>query len=215
MGKCQGTVWIQFVVDIGKLIIMETSFFYFLQKNVALIFSCFSFFFQIVALCPAASHLILPAIYFCSTFGCARGAKQDTVNTYLADACSNGAKIITGASVEKIFHQKVHSSEQAESHGRHRKTVGVIMCSGPSYCPLRIGIAAPVVVSCAGSLHTPALLLRSGITGGGHVGGNLRLHPCTCVVGVFPPDVHVQPYLGEGGAGVAGFSGANADGSIR
>ena len=107
------------------------------------------------------------------------------------------------------------SEQQTESNGRPRKAVGVIVFSGPSYCPLRIGISAPVVVSCAGSLHTPALMIRSGITGNGNVGGNLRLHPCTCVVGVFPPEVDVKAYLGEERNGAVGFSGANAEGTIR
>jgi long-chain-alcohol oxidase len=42
------------------------------------------------------------------------------------------------------------------------------------------------VVSAAGALHTPALLLRSGVTVGGNVGANLRLHPATVVTAVFP-----------------------------
>ena len=41
-------------------------------------------------------------------------------------------------------------------------------------------------VCSAGSLHTPALLLRSGITARGNVGKNLRLHPATCITGVIP-----------------------------
>ena len=44
----------------------------------------------------------------------------------------------------------------------------------------RIVINAPQVVAAAGSLETPALLLRSGI-GGPAVGADLRLHPATLV----------------------------------
>lgn len=52
--------------------------------------------------------------------------------------------------------------------------------------PWRVLVRAPTVFSCAGSLHTPALLLRSGIRGRGNVGRHLRLHPATMVTGYFP-----------------------------
>ncbi len=38
-------------------------------------------------------HYMLAA---CSGFGCARGYKQDTLNTYLSDACQQGCQILTG-----------------------------------------------------------------------------------------------------------------------
>ncbi len=47
--------------------------------------------------------------------------------------------------------------------------------------------ARPRVVVAAGSLESPALLLRSGI-GGPAVGENLRLHPCTAVFGSYGED---------------------------
>lgn len=56
----------------------------------------------------------------------------------------------------------------------------------PIHPTARPAAQAPVVVSACGSIHTPALLLRSGIKCQGNVGANLRLHPATCVVGVFP-----------------------------
>lgn len=59
--------------------------------------------------------------------------------------------------------------------------------------PALPGLQASTVVSSAGTIHSPALLLRSGISCGGAVGTNLRLHPCTCVVGVFPPGHRQQP----------------------
>lgn len=49
----------------------------------------------------------------------------------------------------------------------------------------RIIIRAPLVVSSAGSIQSPALLLRSGITVNDNVGRNLRLHPGTIICGVF------------------------------
>lgn len=45
---------------------------------------------------------------------------------------------------------------------------------------------AKVVVSAAGALHTPALLLRSQISHKGMVGQHLTLHPVLGCGGVFP-----------------------------
>ena len=50
----------------------------------------------------------------------------------------------------------------------------------------RIVVRARVVVSAAGALHTPALLLRSGLSHRGMVGQGLTLHPVLGVGGVFP-----------------------------
>ena len=51
----------------------------------------------------------------------------------------------------------------------------------------RVVVRAPQVVVAAGSLESPALLLRSGI-GGPAVGLNLRIHPCTALFGVYHED---------------------------
>lgn len=48
-------------------------------------------------------------------------------------------------------------------------------------------IHTPLVIASCGSLQTPALLLRSGITVGGNVGKHLRLHPAVGMVGLFQP----------------------------
>jgi hypothetical protein len=52
--------------------------------------------------------------------------------------------------------------------------------------PLCIFFKGRAVVASAGALHTPALLLRSGIKGQGNTGRHLRLHPATVAVGFFP-----------------------------
>ena len=53
----------------------------------------------------------------------------------------------------------------------------------------KVIIKAKIVVSAAGALHTPALLLRSklaGRGGSGQVGAYLALHPVLGAGGVFP-----------------------------
>jgi choline dehydrogenase-like flavoprotein len=47
-----------------------------------------------------------------------------------------------------------------------------------------IRVSAKIVVVAAGSIHTPALLIRSGLTNR-HIGANLHLHPTTAVCGEF------------------------------
>lgn len=50
----------------------------------------------------------------------------------------------------------------------------------------RLLLRCSTAVAAGGALHTPALLLRSGLTVGGNVGANLRMHPATVVTAEFP-----------------------------
>jgi long-chain-alcohol oxidase len=74
---------------------------------------------------------------------------------------------------------------------RSRKVTGVLAAVSSSPTgqttskTLQLVIHAPIVVSSCGAIHTPALLLRSGVTVGGNVGANLRLHPATGITGTF------------------------------
>ncbi len=89
--------------------------------------------------------------------------------------------------------QKLQPTDADVSPGRERVARGVtghLMSGGaPGATPLRLSVNARIVVSSAGALHTPALLLRSGISVGGTVGANLRMHPVTSALGVFPEEV--------------------------
>jgi long-chain-alcohol oxidase len=49
----------------------------------------------------------------------------------------------------------------------------------------KIVVKAPLVIAACGSIHDPALLLRSGIKHNGQVGKHLHLHPATAVMGIF------------------------------
>ena len=70
---------------------------------------------------------------------------------------------------------------------RKRQAVGVsaLTCATAGGRQFRLIIRAKCVVSSAGSLHTPALLLRSKITCRGNVGRHLHLHPATAVFGLY------------------------------
>jgi choline dehydrogenase-like flavoprotein len=99
-------------------------------------------------------------------FGCPTSAKQHTGITYIPRAERAGARIVTGARVERVL------------VGDRRATgVRAQMASGA-----RVEVSSPTVILAAGTIHTPLLLARSGIGGGsGQLGRNLSLHPATAV----------------------------------
>jgi long-chain-alcohol oxidase len=123
-------------------------------------------------------------------FGCGRGEKQDAVVTYLADACGSkvGAKIVTGVMADVV--EVVENVQDEKDTKKKKRATGVVVKTTTS--GIRIIFKSPIVISSAGAIHTPALLLRSKITvdvGGVQViGGNLRLHPCTVIIAKFDND---------------------------
>ena len=117
---------------------------------------------------------------FCN-FGCPFGAKQSTLKTYLQDAYDSGAKILVQANVERILQ-------------RDGKVTGaMVTVQDENGDPKVITIQAKVVVVSAGTIHTPAILLRSGLRNP-NIGANLHLHPTTAVSGLF--EERVDPWVG-------------------
>lgn len=80
------------------------------------------------------------------------------------------------------------SSNHAEpaGHPRKQQAKGVVAYLGSGPSRVKCVFKAPLVVASAGSIHSPALLLRSGITVNGNVGKHLRLHPAGSSIHVFP-----------------------------
>lgn len=108
--------------------------------------------------------------------GCARGAKQSTARTYLQDAAQHGAQFLVNAHVEKVLIENGRAAGvQVQAAGR------------------ALNIRARASVLAAGSLHSPAVLLRSGLTNP-NIGTNLRLHPTVPVFGDYE-DV-IEPWRG-------------------
>ena len=107
---------------------------------------------------------------FCG-FGCRIGAKQSTMRTWLEDAAAAGARMIVDTDVRKV---NIVDGRAAGVEG---------LSNGYS---LRVDARKAVIVA-GGSIETPALLLRSGLSG--EVGKNLRLHPGTGVFAKFDEDV--------------------------
>lgn len=109
--------------------------------------------------------------------GCRVGAKQSTVKTWLADASAAGARLVVRTKVERVI------VEGGAARGVQARTV-----EGHA-----LTVKARAVIAACGAIHTPALLLRSGLQNA-NVGKHLRLHPATAVFGVF--DEELRPWEG-------------------
>jgi choline dehydrogenase-like flavoprotein len=103
---------------------------------------------------------------YCS-FGCRFGAKQGVLKTYLQDAVDRGAQVVVHCHVDRVTVQHgVATGVEATVNG-HRLT-----------------IRSKIVVVAAGSIHTPAVLKRSGLVNP-NIGRHLHLHPVGVVFGIY------------------------------
>ena len=119
-------------------------------------------------------------------FGCPAGAKRSVDVAYLPAAIAHGARVVSDALVERVLVE----------HGRAAGVEGRILggeAGAPSH---RFRVTAPVVIAACGTLHTPLLLLASGLRDRAAVlGQNVTLHPGVRVVARFD-----QPVNGWDGA---------------
>jgi choline dehydrogenase-like flavoprotein len=114
---------------------------------------------------------------FCG-FGCRYGSKQSTMKTYLQDAYDHGAHIIVRCSAEKVL------IENGRVVGVKARAIDT--GTGQTH---EVTVRAKAVIVAAGAVHSPAVLLRSGIENP-HIGRHLHLHPTTTVAGVYPEKVY-------------------------
>jgi long-chain-alcohol oxidase len=114
-------------------------------------------------------------------YGCQIGAKQSTMKTWLQDAYDNGARILVNTRGERIL------LDGGSVRGVEGRTVD----------GHKVSVRARAVACAAGALHTPALMVRSGIDSPA-VGKNLMLHPVLIAWGIF--DEEVRPWEGTIGA---------------
>ena len=113
-------------------------------------------------------------------YGCQIGAKQSTMKTWLQDAHDNGARIVVNTPVQRVLLE-----------GEAARGVEGVTLDGH-----KLTVRARAVALAAGAIHTPAIMLRSGM--GGAVGQNLMLHPVLITWGTFEEEV--QPWAGTIGA---------------
>ncbi|HZF12838.1 MAG TPA: GMC family oxidoreductase N-terminal domain-containing protein [Thermoanaerobaculia bacterium] len=115
-------------------------------------------------------------------FGCRLGGKQSSAVTYLHDAQRLGdARIVTGCSARRVLWQ----------NGRVQGVEA--FATTPAGEEVAVEVRAPIVVVAAGSLRSPALLLRSGLALPA-LGRHLYLHPATSVAGTYAE--RIEPWNG-------------------
>jgi long-chain-alcohol oxidase len=110
-------------------------------------------------------------------YGCSLGAKQSCTKTWLADAQAAGARLITETRAQRV---RIEGG----------KATGVEALSGPGF---RVTIRCRAVIAACGAIHTPALLLRSGLRNE-NIGRHLHLHPVSNMCGVFEEEI--RPWEG-------------------
>ena len=107
-----------------------------------------------------------------SCFGDKYGIKQSALQTHLRDAAAHRVKILVNTEVEHLIIRsgkaKGAVAVTTDKNGRKRT----------------VNIYTHKVVVAAGSIHTPALLLRSGVKHP-HLGRHLRIHPTVGVSAVY------------------------------
>lgn len=118
--------------------------------------------------------------HFCGycSYGCASSTKQGPANCWFPDAAAHGAEFIEGCFVEEITFCPVNGI----------KTVTGVKASWTTRdrtLTQNLTITAKRVIVSAGSLNSPLVLLRSGLTNP-NIGRNLHIHPTSMVWGVFP-----------------------------
>lgn len=117
--------------------------------------------------------------------GCPVEAKQAMAVTYLRDALEGGLTLLSNVRVE---HLDVGVRDINLVRGR------VISPQAGAPDGVSVRIKPKVVVSSAGAINGPALLLRSGLTGGGRVGYRTFLHPVVGALGLY--EEPIEPYYG-------------------
>src|SRR2546427_4512700 len=108
--------------------------------------------------------------------GCRTGAKQSTLITYLQDAAARGARIVENCDVRRVV------IDRGAAPGVDARVGNVALT-----------VRAQAVIVAAGSVHSPAVLLRSGIALPA-LGHHLALHPATAVLAEMEQEV--RPWTG-------------------
>lgn len=110
------------------------------------------------------------------TLGCGAGEKQGPVVSFLPDSAKAGAKFIEGFEADEILFDEAAGKRVAtgiKGRWRSRDGDGGVNRDGSTR---EVIIQAKRIIVSAGTLQSPLLLLRSGLTNP-QIGKNLHLHP--------------------------------------
>ncbi|KAL9087385.1 MAG: hypothetical protein Q9165_006682 [Trypethelium subeluteriae] len=128
------------------------------------------------------------------TLGCGSCGKKGPTETFLPDAARAGATFIEGFDAREVLFENKHGKKTAVGvKGVWVSRDSQRGVSGKDKTTREVIIKAKSVISSAGTLQSPLLLLRSGLRNP-HIGRNLHLHPVTIVFGIW--DEEVRPWEG-------------------
>ncbi len=106
-----------------------------------------------------------------SPLGDIYGSKQSSLTSFLPDAVGQNAQILFATTVERVIHE-------------HKIVRGLKAFTIQNGQRIEIDIRARRVIIAAGSIHSPAILKRSGLRHP-EIGKNLYLHPTVPVAAVY------------------------------
>lgn len=117
--------------------------------------------------------------------GCPVDAKQAMAITYVQDAVNAGVRVLANVRVDRLQHD---DDRIVAVHGQ------VMTAQAGAPDGASVVVRPKVTVCSAGALNGPALLLRSGLSGGGLVGKRTFIHPVVATLARF--DAVVNPFWG-------------------
>ncbi|GJN90713.1 hypothetical protein Rhopal_003727-T1 [Rhodotorula paludigena] len=132
-------------------------------------------------------------------FGCTYGEKQGGTVTWLRDAAEHGAQFLIETTVERLLFASSPDAptptkqelDRCTPTSSRRHCIGALVKSREGeYAIVR---ARQAVVVSAGTIHSPAVLMRSGLKNP-RIGRNLRLHPVSFTTGFY--EEPVRPWEG-------------------
>lgn len=128
------------------------------------------------------------------TLGCRSSTKQGPAVAWLPKAAEAGARFMEGFDVETILFEKRGSKTMATGvAGTWASRDATGGTAGEALATRKVVVKAKKVIVSGGSMHSPLLLLRSGLRNK-QIGKNLHVHP-VCFVGAFY-DEPVRPWEG-------------------
>ncbi|KAK3692226.1 hypothetical protein B0T22DRAFT_531748 [Podospora appendiculata] len=130
--------------------------------------------------------------------GCGSAEKQGPAVSWLPAAAKKGAKFIEGFAVDKVLWDDKAPRGEKRATGvigtwTARDADGGVVGSAETRGTRAVIIKAKKVIISAGSLNSPLVLLRSGLTNP-HIGRNLHLHPVNFLGAYYEEDV--KPWEG-------------------
>ncbi|GAA0687776.1 GMC family oxidoreductase [Marinobacterium maritimum] len=119
--------------------------------------------------------------------GCAYDAKQGTNLTYLPKASELGARIYTDVRVDRI----------ERLSGKQYRVHGTVVARGSRKARHPVEIDCERIIMAAGTVHTPAILKRSGFDKGlPQLGKNISLQPQIGLSAIFPDSDKMTSWRG-------------------